>query len=59
FEASTYPAINFNFDPAVVCLPHTDAANDPGNLCHITALGQFNLKKGVHIILYDLKLIIE
>ncbi|KAF8910495.1 hypothetical protein CPB84DRAFT_1672840, partial [Gymnopilus junonius] len=56
---SIYPTCTFNFGPYTTTFEHTDSANVAYGLCAITALGQFNLKKGGHLILFDLKLVIE
>lgn len=59
FQNSVYPAASFNFGPETACFPHTDAANDPCNFCHITALGRFDPKHSGRLILFDYKLVIE
>ncbi|KAJ3874241.1 hypothetical protein F5051DRAFT_336179 [Lentinula edodes] len=59
FENSVLPAAAFNFGPRTICLPHIDFGNLPFNLCWIWALGWYNWRKGGHIILWDLKLVIE
>lgn len=59
FRNSAYPATSFNFGPSTVCLDHTDAANDPCNFCHITALGDYDPSHGGYLVLYDLKLIVR
>ncbi|KAI0657848.1 hypothetical protein C8Q70DRAFT_1046100 [Cubamyces menziesii] len=59
FANSVYPAATFNLGPQTVCVPHTDAANDPCNFCHITALGRYNPKTSGHFVLLKSKLIIE
>lgn len=59
FDNSIYPSVAFNIDPCTVCRDHTDAGNFPANLCAITTFGNYNYKLGGHLILYDLKLIIE
>lgn len=59
FNNSIYPAAAFNFGPRSVCYQHTDFANDPVNWCHITALGRYDHTKGGHIILYNLRLVVE
>lgn len=48
-----------NFGPRTCCFPHRDANNLPFGLCAITALGNFNPELGGHLILWDLKLVIE
>ncbi|KAJ3898616.1 hypothetical protein F5879DRAFT_1012635 [Lentinula edodes] len=59
FHNSVLPAAAFNFGPRTICLPHIDFGNLPFNLCWIWALGWYNWKKGGHIILWDLKLVVE
>lgn len=38
---------------------HTDTGNKANGLCAITAIGQFDSKKGGHLILEQLRLVIE
>lgn len=59
FTASIYPAISINFGPQVVTYGHLDYSNLPSGLCWILANGDYNYKRGGHLILYDLKLVIE
>ena len=59
FQNSIYPAATINFGPRTVCVPHNDGEDDPVNFCHVTALGTFDPTKGGHIVLHDLKLMIE
>ncbi|KAJ3871362.1 hypothetical protein F5051DRAFT_433918 [Lentinula edodes] len=59
FDNSVLPAAAFNFGPRTVCLPHVDFGNLPFNLCWIWALGWYNWKKGGHMILWDLKIVVE
>ncbi|PPQ76067.1 hypothetical protein CVT26_004586 [Gymnopilus dilepis] len=58
-DISIYPACTFNLGPLTATLEHTDAANVPYGLCAITAFGDFDPEKGGHLILFDLKLVIE
>ncbi|PPQ96619.1 hypothetical protein CVT26_010682 [Gymnopilus dilepis] len=58
-DISIYPACTFNLGPHTATFDHTDAANVPYGLCAITALGDFDPRKGGHLILFDLKLVIE
>lgn len=48
-----------NFGPNTITIDHTDFANLATGLCAITALGSFDSNIGGHLILWDLKLIIE
>ncbi|KAK0220574.1 hypothetical protein IW262DRAFT_1272699 [Armillaria fumosa] len=59
FANSIFSACTFNFGPKTVTVEHTDSGNLPFGWCAITALGRFNPKKGGHLILWDLKLVIE
>ncbi|KAJ7683473.1 hypothetical protein B0H17DRAFT_941843 [Mycena rosella] len=52
-------AVTFNLGPMTCALGHRDFANLAFGWCAITALGNFNYKKGGHLILWDCKLIIE
>ena len=59
FTNSIFPAASFNFGPCVFCLDHHDHHNLAYGLCHIHSLGRYDPKKGGHLILFDLKLVIE
>jgi len=56
---SIWPAATFNLGPRTVCVQHRDAANLAYGWCAITALGNFNPASGGHLILWDMKLVIE
>ncbi|KIY52113.1 hypothetical protein FISHEDRAFT_35763, partial [Fistulina hepatica ATCC 64428] len=59
FSRSVWAAIAFNLGPQTITWPHRDVLNIPFGWCYITALGHFNYKKGSHLILWDLGIIIE
>ena len=59
FRNSVYPAIAFNFGPRTVTYMHTDTGNKANGLCAITAMGRFDPKQGGHLILKQLRLVIE
>ncbi|KAH6907642.1 hypothetical protein BKA70DRAFT_1223452 [Coprinopsis sp. MPI-PUGE-AT-0042] len=59
FLRSVYPRAAFNLGPGVCTLPHLDVMNCPFGLCSIQAFGDFDYKKGGHLVLADLKLVIE
>jgi len=59
FVNSIFAALTVNFGPWTVCFGHRDGANLPYGWCAITAFGRFNWKKGGHLVLWDLKLILE
>ncbi|KII83463.1 hypothetical protein PLICRDRAFT_119376, partial [Plicaturopsis crispa FD-325 SS-3] len=59
FPNSIFPAATFNLGPRTVSLDHLDSANAAAGFCPIFCAGSFDSKKGGHLILYDLKKIIE
>ncbi|KAI0045266.1 hypothetical protein FA95DRAFT_1583417 [Auriscalpium vulgare] len=59
YPNSIFPAATFNFGPRVATAPHRDYYNVPYGWCAITALGKYDPKHGGHLILWDLKLVIE
>ncbi|KAI0038879.1 hypothetical protein FA95DRAFT_1504953, partial [Auriscalpium vulgare] len=59
FNNSIFPAATWNFGPYAATVPHRDSRNVPYGWCAVTALGDFNYKLGGHLVLWDLKLVIE
>ncbi|TFY80598.1 hypothetical protein EWM64_g3417 [Hericium alpestre] len=59
FQDSVFPSANFNLGPDTACCVHVDCQNCPYGFCSITALGNYDPKKGGHLILWDLRLVIE
>jgi hypothetical protein len=59
FSGSVYPAASVSPAPRGVCRKHRDAANSPGAPCSITPFGRYNSKLGSHLILFELKLVVE
>ncbi|KAF9527082.1 hypothetical protein CPB83DRAFT_429994 [Crepidotus variabilis] len=59
FTRSIFASTAFNFPPNVRTFRHRDVRNLPYGMCAIHALGDFEHKSGGHLILWDLKLIIE
>lgn len=59
FQNSVYPTATINFGPNAVCFDHIDHMNWAPGWCPITALGSFDHKKGGHLVLFDIKRIIE
>ena len=59
FPTSAFAASTYNLGPRTVCFKHTDFANLPFGMCAVTALGDFDPKKGGHLILWECGLIIE
>ncbi|KAJ3515849.1 hypothetical protein NLJ89_g1503 [Agrocybe chaxingu] len=59
FPKSVYPCMAVNCGPNVFTRCHRDSLNLPFGLCAIQALGNFDHTRGGHLVLPDLKLIIE
>ncbi|KAJ7067710.1 hypothetical protein B0H15DRAFT_925945 [Mycena belliarum] len=59
FVGSVFACAAFNFGPNVWTVKHRDIQNLAFGWCAVQALGQFAPEHGGHIILWDLKLVIE
>ncbi|KAF7371232.1 hypothetical protein MSAN_00758900 [Mycena sanguinolenta] len=59
FLNSIWSACTFNLGPQTCALGHRDFANLSFRMCAITALGDFDYRKGGHLILWDCRLILE
>lgn len=59
FERSIFSCATFNFGPTTWTFKHRDARNCPFGWCAIQSFGPFDPKKGGHLILWELKLVIE
>ncbi|KAJ6590432.1 hypothetical protein DFH09DRAFT_908772 [Mycena vulgaris] len=59
FQHSTFFAAAFNFGRNVWTFKHRDVLNLAFGWCTVQALGHFNPKNGGHLVLWDLKLLIE
>ncbi|KAJ6493109.1 hypothetical protein C8R45DRAFT_988945 [Mycena sanguinolenta] len=59
FEHSIFAACTFNFGPRASTCPHLDFGNLTWGLCAITALDSFDADRGGHLILWDLKMVIQ
>jgi hypothetical protein len=59
FKDGAWPAATFNFGPSTISFPHTDPGNSLPGWCSITSLGPFDHKRGGHLILWDLGIIVE
>ncbi|KZT18950.1 hypothetical protein NEOLEDRAFT_1078982, partial [Neolentinus lepideus HHB14362 ss-1] len=59
FPRSAFACYAFNLGGKVRSYIHTDHLNLPFGWCAITALGTFNPRKGGHLVLWDLKLVVE
>lgn len=54
-----FAAASFNFGPNAVTFEHTDSGNKANGLCPIFCSGNFDARKGGHLVLRQLKLVIE
>jgi hypothetical protein len=52
-------AMTFNFGPQTVTFDHRDSGNLAFGWCAITAFGNFDPTCGGHLVLWDMKLVIE
>jgi hypothetical protein len=59
FAGSVYPAAAVNMARRGVSRLHRDGTNAPGAPCAITSAGHYDHTKGGHLILFELKLLIE
>jgi hypothetical protein len=59
FTKSVWLTTTVNFGPKTTCYRHTDNRNLPFGWCAITSLGEFDPKKGGHIVLWDCRLVVE
>lgn len=59
FQKSVFSCAAFNFGPIVCTQEHTDCTNCPFGFCAVQALGRFDHTKGGHIVLHDLKRVVE
>ncbi|KAH9885130.1 hypothetical protein C8Q73DRAFT_652558 [Cubamyces lactineus] len=59
FAKSVFCCATFNLGPHTVTKVHTDHLNLPCGWCSITALGDFDEKQGGHLVLWDLRMLIE
>ena len=59
FAASIFIAIAINYGPKTVCLGHRDRGNLSYGWCAVTGFGKFDYRKGGHLILWELKLVVE
>lgn len=58
-RGSLYPAISVNFGPSVVTLEHEDTMNLASGMCMIHSGGKYDSKRGGHLYLRQLRLVIE
>ncbi|KAJ7161708.1 hypothetical protein C8R46DRAFT_819939, partial [Mycena filopes] len=59
FSNSIFPSTTYNLGPDVVTAEHADEHNAPYGMCALTAGGRYNHKRGGHLYLKQLKLVIE
>ncbi|KAJ3552065.1 hypothetical protein NM688_g4351 [Phlebia brevispora] len=59
FPNSVFPAVSFNFGPEACTVLHVDNSNRAIGWCSILALGDFDPTQGGHIVLEELRLVIE
>ena len=59
FVGSIFSCATFNFGPNVWTFKHRDVLNLAFGWCAVQALGRFDATKGGHLVLWDLKLVVE
>ncbi|KAJ3764770.1 hypothetical protein FB446DRAFT_656153, partial [Lentinula raphanica] len=59
FWNSIFACVTLNFGPTTTTVEHVDHMNYVYGWCAITALGNFDYKRGGHLVLWDLKLVVE
>jgi hypothetical protein len=59
FDKSVFSCAAFNFGPNAWTFKHRDVLNVPFGWCAVTAMGNFNPRAGGHLVLWDLKLVVE
>ncbi|KAJ7159362.1 hypothetical protein C8R43DRAFT_882012 [Mycena crocata] len=59
FGRSVFSCAAFNFGPNVWTFRHRDVLNVPFGWCAVQSAGPFDHTKGGHLVLWDLKLVIE
>lgn len=59
FPHTPWAAGTFNCGPQTVCTVHVDSKNLPLGWCALTALGNFDHKKGGHLVLWEPGHVIE
>ncbi|KAJ7604502.1 hypothetical protein DFH06DRAFT_1021105, partial [Mycena polygramma] len=59
YRNSIFPASTYNLGPATATFNHPDGHNQPDGLCAITSAGEYNHKTSAHLILKQLRLVVE
>jgi hypothetical protein len=54
-----FAGFTINVDDVCICDPHVDGSNPAWGLCLICPFGRFNHTAGGHLVLHELKLILE
>jgi hypothetical protein len=56
---SIFGSFTVNFGPRTICLPHRDTENLGFGWCTVTALGNYDHQRGGHLVLWDLRVVLE
>ncbi|KAJ3492655.1 hypothetical protein NLJ89_g11185 [Agrocybe chaxingu] len=59
FLSWIFTSTTYNLGPSTICFKHKDFANLPFGWCAVTALGDFDPKKGGHLVLWECGLVVE
>ncbi|KAF9028131.1 hypothetical protein BDZ89DRAFT_951577 [Hymenopellis radicata] len=59
YSNNPFACMTVNCGGRAICEPHGDFANKPDGWCAVSPFGPFDHSKGGHIVLWDLKLVIE
>jgi hypothetical protein len=59
FPDSVFSAMAVNFGPKTVCRQHRDQRNLSYGWCAVTSFGEYDWRRGGHLILWDLNVVIE
>lgn len=59
FPNNVFGSATFNLGPRTISYVHADHQNLPHSWCAITAVGDYNPVEGGHIILWELRMVIE
>ncbi|KAJ3560491.1 hypothetical protein NP233_g10806 [Leucocoprinus birnbaumii] len=59
FYNSSFPACTVNFGPQVVTDKHCDDQNYATAVCSVQSFGNYNYKKGGHLIFWSLRIFVE
>lgn len=59
FDDSSFPSVAFNLGPKTVCDKHRDKEDAAIGVCAVTSSGPYDYRKGGHLVLWELGLIVE